>query len=215
MVEFVTAQGVTIQVGRVPREKLDALESGAEPRPPEVLASSVGMEVWGDPQAKILNNKDPAYLQALTEFYKRIAEQQAPLIMEGLALDEKGRKELAALHAAGIVPAATLYAFFESCLLETEQEAVVELVLYQSTVTARGIAEADAAFAVTWAGKPVSAWHVPTLPVKQSRQFEDRVVAQAAGYRWREFCALPGAEQSAEVVLYRIKQRLLWLSIKK
>ena len=88
---------------------------------------------------------------------------------------------------------------------------VVELVFYNSTVTARGIEEATQAFGVTWMGQPVTAWHVPRVPGRYNQQFEDRKVAQHNHYTWREFCALPGPEQSAEVAFYRLSLRLDWL----
>ena len=75
--------------------------------------------------------------------------------------------------------------------------------------------EADAAFGVTWRGKPVSAWSVPGAPVRQGRQFEDRTAAILSGYKWTEFCELHGTEQSKEVTFHRLARRLEWLILKK
>lgn len=214
MVEYTTEQGIILRVGRLQRQKLDAVQAGAEPIPPEVLSSSLGREVWGDPEAKEYDHRDPGYLEELHRWQQEIGERQTALIVGAIGLDDEAQANVTELHRLGIVPDTSLLTFFEACLTEQEQNAVVGLVLYQSTVTTRGIVEADAAFAVTWRSKPVSAWSVPGMPVRQGRQFEDRTAAILSGYKWSEFCELHGAEQSKEVTFHRIARRLEWLILK-
>ena len=47
---------------------------------------------------------------------------------------------------------------------------------------------------------------------RQGRLFVDRKAAQFGGYKWPEFCELPGPEQSAQVAFYLINARLEWLA---
>jgi len=89
--------------------------------------------------------------------------------------------------------------------------AVVELVMYQSTVTERGIAEAAQAFNVTWMEKPVLQWGISGSYGRHGAPFEARKAAQFSQYNWHDFCTLPGPEQSAIVAFYRLSTRLEWL----
>ena len=121
--------------------------------------------------------------------------------------------EMEDLRAIGLAEGDGHASWLRHIVLASDEDLanVVELVFYHSTVTVRGIEEAMRAYNVTWMGQPVSAWHVPRVPGRYSQQFEDRKVARHNHYTWREFSALPGPEQSAEVALYRLSTRLEWL----
>ncbi len=88
---------------------------------------------------------------------------------------------------------------------------VVSLVLYESTVTARGLKEAQELYDVRWNGKQLSVISKPSGRATASGIFSDRISAQWAHCKWEEFCNLPGPEQSAIVALHRLQNRLEYL----
>jgi len=210
--EYVTSRGLRLEVGRVPRERIDAFN--IEHPPPEPPTREV--ETFGGIMEDVPVLDDPGYMRAMYDYYIDAGRAQIELVADAVEVSdlERYQSELQELRTIGIVDgdedgkAALLY---HVLLNDAELADVVELVLYQSTVTQRGIREAEEAFSVTWAGKPVTAWRVPGTPGRVGRLFEDRQAARLNGYTWRDFRRLPGPEQSACVALIRIGNRLEWL----
>ena len=203
-----------LEVGKLPRRTIDEfLVARLPPEPPTREAEAFGGIVEEIP---VLD--DPAYLAKLQTYYTRLGDEQIDLVAEAVRIIEMPDREAALvemedLQAIGLAEDDGHAAWLRHIVLADDEDLanVIELVFYNSTVTVRGIEEAGRAFNVTWMGQPVSAWHVPRAPGRYSQQFEDRKVARRNHYQWREFGALPGPEQSAEVAFYRLSKRLEWL----
>lgn len=207
-----------LEVGKLPRQIIDKfLVARLPPEPPTREAEAFGGIVEEVP---VLD--DPQYLADLQTYYTRLGDEQIDLVAEAVRIIDMPEREAALmemedLRSIGLAEEDDFAAQLRYIVLANDEDLanVVELVFYQSTVTARGIEEATRAFNVTWMSQPVTAWHVPRVPGRYSQQFEDRKVAQHNHYTWREFCTLPGPEQSAEVAFYRLSQRLEWLMIQR
>lgn len=204
-----------LEIGRLPRQIIDEfLVARLPPEPPTREAEAFGGIVEEIP---VLD--DPTYLAELQTYYTRLGDEQIDLVAEAVVIIEtpglfrKGQAEMDDLIAAGIVETDDYISRLRYVILASDEDLgnVIELVFYNSTVTARGIEEAGRAFNVTWMGQPVSAWRVPRVPGRYSQRFEDRKVATHNHYTWRAFSALPGPEQSAQVAFYRLSMRLEWL----
>ena len=211
MVEYTTGAGVRLEVGKLPRRTIDEfLVARLPPEPPTREAEAFGGIVEEIP---VLD--DPTYLAELQTYYTRLGDEQIDLVAEAVVIVEMPEREAALaemedLRALGLAKDGGHAAWLRHIVLASDEDLanVVELVFYNSIVTARGIEESTRAFGVTWMGQPVTAWHVPRVPGRYNQRFEDRKVARHNGYKWREFCALPGPEQSAEVAFYRLSVRL-------
>jgi hypothetical protein len=214
MSEYTTGAGVRLEVGKLPRQTIDKfLVARLPPEPPTREAEAFGGIVEEIP---VLDN--PAYLAKLQIYYTRLGDEQIDLVSEAVEIIEMPEREAALvemedLRALNLAEGDSPAAWLRHIVLANDEDLanVIELVFYNSTVTARGISEAERAFNVTWMGQPVTAWHVPRVPGRYSQQFEDRKVARHNGYKWQEFSTLPGPEQSAEVAFYRLSMRLDWL----
>ena len=214
MSEYTTGAGVRLETGRLPRREIDEFLS-AEPLPEPPMRQA---EAFGGIVEEVPVLDDPTYLAELQTYYTRLGDEQIDLIAEAVEITEMPEREAALaemedLRAIGLAEGDDRATWLRHIVLADNEDLanVVEQVLYNSTVTERGIAEATRAFGVTWMGQPVTTWHVPRVPGRYNQQFEDRKAQRRGGYTWREFCALPGWEQSAEVAFYRLSTRLEWL----
>jgi len=88
---------------------------------------------------------------------------------------------------------------------------LVDEVFYRSTVTARGIDEAEKRFGVVYMEQPVMAWKVPGSAAVRNQVFADWQAARFCGYDWQRFCELSGPAQSECVAFHMISNRLDWL----
>jgi len=197
-------------LGRIDRRLIDRLKIKREsPRPPTRT-----VEVWGGIEEEIPVLNDPTYQAERMQYHLWLSKQQASVIASAITIldeDEVDWKELTELADLGLVIPSPGVGFLTYLLSEQDRANVVELVLYQSTVTARGIEEAEKAYGVIWQERPIAAWRVPGAPTEFSREFEARRVARAYGYNWPGFCRLTGPEQSAEVAHFRLSNKLAWL----
>lgn len=206
MTTYTTKSGVVLQIGRVARERIDRLATKhVLPEPPTRM-----VEVFGGIEEEIPILDDPDYLAAMQEYHLLLGQEQVALLADAVTFAELD--ELDELRALGLIEDdADLLQYVLAD--EAELAEVIGEVLYESTVTERGIAEANAAFAVTWHERPVEAWHVPGTPGRYSAMYEARMAAQDSSYHWREFCAMGGSEQSTVVAFFRLKGRLEWLQM--
>lgn len=214
MSEYTTGAGVRLRIGCLLRRKIDEfLSAEALPEPPTREA-----EAFGGIMEEIPVLDDPTYLAELQTYYARLGDEQIDLIAEAVEIVAMPEREAALvemedLRAVGLAEGDDRATWLRYIILADNEDLanVVGQVFYNSTVTERGIAEATQVFGVTWMGQPVSAWHVPRVPGRYNQQFEDRKAQRHGRYTWREFCTLPGWEQSAEVAFYRLSMRLEWL----
>lgn len=203
-----TEQGWELQLGSVDRRRLDRISLKREPPKPPVRI----VEAWGDIEEEIPIFDDPAYQAQMTRYHLWLAKEQSTVLSQAIVIrGEVGWSELDELAQIGIEAANRRAGLLCYLLSDDDQANVTAQILYQSTVTERGIHEAATAYAVEWLGKAVVAWRVPTIPARLSREFEARRVATAHHYTWPEFCTLTGPEQSATVCHYRLSNKLAWL----
>jgi len=208
-------RGTKLNVGRIPRQQIDAfIAENPQPSPPVRKAADLGIEVWGDPEATVEWVDDPEFRvqsqrwqlvfgRKMVDVFAGVVE--APQDVEALAfaeLEEMNRAEL----AAGGDRAEMLWSVLCD---EGDMAEVVRLVLYESTVTVRGLLEAQRFYNVRWNGKlvPVMAKDRRWLATANS-VFGDRLAARKDGITWEEFCELSGPEQSKVVALYRLQDEL-------
>ena len=208
--KYLTEQGYKLQLGSVDRRQIDRLKLGREePTPPVRIVMA-----WGDIEEEIPILDDPVYQSAMMQYHLWLAKEQAVVIADVVKPFDNGAidwQELFELKELGLEFVDANVGLLCYLLSDQDRANVVALVLYHSTVTVRGISEAEQAYGVKWLDKPVAAWRVPSIPAEISLEFEARRVAKASGYSWPEFCQLTGPEQSAEVCHYRISNKLAWL----
>ena len=214
MTEYVTKAGTHLEVGRIPREKIDNFITGRPlPEPPMRKVEVFGGEMEDVP---ILDDAD--YQAALSNYYIELGCDKANLITSAVKIldDTDFTIDLEELRNLGLAQGdghADLLRYIVLGNVE-DLERVVELVFYNSTVTDRGILEAAQSFGVTWLRQPVMA-HIPSKGEAMAlRVFGDRQAAQWAHYNWEEFSELSGPKQSAVVAFYRLNMRLNQLGAK-
>jgi hypothetical protein len=170
--------------------------------------------VFGDVEEDVPVLDDPAYQRELMRYYIRFGRDQVDLITPAVQIEgDEPLAELEELRALGLAEGGGHADLLRHVVLGSDEDLgeVVGLVMYQSTVTERGITEAAQSFQVTWAGQDVMSWGVPGSQGQYGALFEARKAARFAGYSWTEFEALDGPEQSAAVAFYRLNARLEWL----
>jgi len=185
------------------------------PEPPTEAVAA-----WGDIEEELPILDDPEYQERLVAYYLNMAREQVNLIAPAISIEnwsDEMQAELADLEAIGVTSGNQQvdYLRFIATSNERELAAVIAMVLYNSTVTRRGIAEAERAFNVTWNDKPVLAWNIPGTPGRQGDIYSAREAARFAGLTWGTFSAMWGPEQSAVVAHYQIRERLAWLMSKQ
>lgn len=199
--------GLKISVNRIDRREIDKFATvNPKPEPPTRTVT-----VWGGLEEQVPIYDDPEYVAAVNAYYMRIGRDQYPLICRGLSLVEKmrdGPDPILSELFPNYTPEQLI--IYENAT-SNEIADLTGRVFYLSTVTDQGIGEAEALFNARWDGKPVSAYKLPGDPVKVAQVYRDRVAATAAGYKWAEFCDLPGPEQSEIVAFYLIQNYLTWL----
>lgn len=214
--EYVTGTGYKLSIGRVDRRRIDrAVADLHRPQPPVVKAADLGIEVFGGIDEDVYQYDDPAYRDALYLYYLQAMTYEFAILSSAVDIDQDYQGIACSLRKAGVVGideddhVAVLR--YEVLRLESDWEYVVDQVIYQSTVTERGIDEANTRFLVTWYGESLDAVSVPGTPANYSTEFEARNVAMYTGYTWDQFCQLEGPDQSAEVAFYRSRLMLEWL----
>jgi hypothetical protein len=208
--------GTRLEIGRVDRRIVDNfVAENQEPEPPERKASEMGIEIWGEPDQLLKDYKDADYQAARAEWNLKFGLEMFTLLAEAVRVPEQAAREaeieardLAALGIAADAGKPSLLANVLASSADDLSE-IVEIILYNSTVTIRGLVEAAQAYNVRWRGKKVPVVEPPSGPLKCNGVLGDRLAAQWAGYtHWDEFCELPGPEQSAIVALFRYKGKI-------
>jgi len=204
--EYVTRDGVRIEVGRVLRRFLDAIHIPAPVPPSRVV------ETWGGLAEDVPDYQDAGYQAQLFEYRLAMWRAHLDIIVDvvNFQLPEAQCERLAALQAIGVGDG-TPKSYLRYGLAQDDQNAIVALVLYQSTVTQRGIDEAAARFAYKWRGKPLLTWYVPSSHGERGQLALEWRAAIRSGLTWAQFCTLPGPEQSQHVAFWLLEDKLAYL----
>lgn len=211
--EYTTAEGHRLRIGRIPRARIDAF--GATNPPPEPPTKTV--EVWGGLPEKVPDTNDPDYQAALGRYYVEIGRENVKLIAPAVELIDVDLSEIAELGHAGVDSLDNqVAAFLRYMVNDAEVQAIVEQALYNSTVTNRGLMEASQRYNVRWGGGLLTAFSVLGKSAgSYGAEFDARRAAQFNGTRWPEFCEMSGAEQSNVVAFFRLSNSLSWLQSKE
>ena len=203
--EYITRDGLRIEVGRVNRRLLDAIAI-PEPQPP-----LRDVETWGELVERVPVYDDPGYKMQLFEYRLRLWREQLNVLSAGIALPDAPeiRQQLDGLaHVIGDVQHNRKGAFLRYCLSDADRAVIVEQILYQSTVTQRGITEACAFFAYKWRGKPLEAWHTSGSNGERGMLAVEWRAAIRSGLTWERFSSLSGYEQSQHVAFWMLEDKL-------
>jgi len=211
-IEYATLDGIVIDVGRVDQHAIDKVAISVPlPQPPVRKVAA-----WGDIEEELPVLDDPQYMAQMMIYRARLAKTYSAIIAPAIRpLSEFSVRVVDDLENLGLkIPDSRIERLLFS-LPDRDVDAITALVLYQSTVTERGIAEAQAVYNVTWMERPISAWRVPSSPATYSAVFEARKAALAYHYNWTDFCTLSGQEQSAVVCHWRLSNKLEWLEVER
>ena len=205
--------GVRLDVGRIPRRQIDEFVARhPQPEPPEKLASDLGIEVWGDPDAVVIDRNDPDYIRSAIKWRLLFGEQMGALVADAVSIPDdiagKATGELEELSGVGINAPPTPSSILKFVVASDHDMAqIIDLSLYLSTVTVRGLKEAEREFGVRVRGRPVGVLSSKG-EITASRSFVDRLSARWAGYTWTDFCELDGPEQSRIVAAHIIESKV-------
>lgn len=209
-VRFETSAGVVLKISRIPREVIDEYVRGnPAPEPP-----TVEVPVFGGGTERVDDTEDPEYQQALLAYNLRMAHEEFEIIAQAVQTETDWRQDprVAELRALGFrIITLTDYLCYVALADEQDLIRVTEIVLYLSTVTQRGIREAEKAFDIHYHGVPLDQYPNPTGNLRVSAYYQAREAARAMGYKWEEFSELSGPEQSAVVAHYLCEQKVRWL----
>jgi len=200
--EYTTSTGITLELGRIPRQRIDRFAAeNPLPEPP-----TVPVETWAGDTEDVPNRNDPEYLDAVNKYYIDTRLDQLELIADAVDIvsDRGALNEIESLGLARDM--SSPLAFLVRGPVELQE--IVEGVLYNSTVTARGIIEAAERFGVKWKGTLVNPLAIPKTGATANGVYGDQMAARWRGYTWDEFCELPGQRQSEIVALHRLDTML-------
>ena len=214
--EHTTRGGYRLEIGRIDRAEFDKFSAtDPMPRPPVKTARELGIEVFGDGAADdelIVVHGDSAYLAEMYRWQLAFWDRRLDVAVGAIKLldplDESDLAEIDDLTQIAIDvdnPADLL----RYVVLTDDDDAadVVGIVMYNSTVTSRGVLEATERFGVAVNNKPVTG-SVESSNLIASREFGDRRAALYCRIPWGEFSQQTGPEQSAHVAFHRINLSL-------
>jgi len=204
---YVTRDGIALEVGQVDRRRLDAVSLPA-PTPPTRT-----VETWGGVSEQVPVYDDPGYRAALFNYHLRLGREILDVLAAGITLIDAtvSVDKLAALEAVVGPQPHTATAILRYCIADDERAQIVETLLYNSTVTQRGIEEAAERFAYKWRDKQLLTWVVPNSHGERGILGVAWRAAQRSGLAWAQFCLLSGPEQSATVAFWLLEDKLAYL----
>ena len=200
--EYTTTTGITLQLGRIPRARIDQFAGMHQPPEPPTVA----VKTWVDDTEDVPNYKDPGYLEAINGYYVSTRLDQLELVADAIDIvsDHGVMDEIELLGLARNKVSVLAVAITNP----SELQEIVDGVFYSSTVTMRGIVEAAQRFGVKWNGKPVNPLAIPKGAAVASGAYGDQMASRWYGYTWDNFCKLPGPAQSEVVALCRLDSML-------
>jgi hypothetical protein len=205
--EYVTRDGVRLEVGRVDRRELDAIYIPVPVPPSRVV------ETWGGVKEEIPDRDDPDYRIKLFDYHLRLGRELLDALALGLTIidTDLARERIDALEQVIGKQDDLATGLLRYGISDAERVQVVELLLYQSTVTQRGIDEAAERFGYKWRGKPLTTWHIPGSHGERGKLAVEWRAANRSGIPWTQFCDLPGPEQSQHVAFWMLEDKLMYL----
>ena len=210
---YQTTTGAVLELSRLPRQAIDAyLTSHPGPEPPRVA-----VPIFGGATEWLEDVDDPRYREQLAAHHLRLAQDEFELVAQAVTLIEpqpwQHAPEVAEWRALGVELLTSVdYLRYVALGYATDMAQVAAELLYLSTVTRRGIEEAEAAFGIQYRGIALSQHPNPQGQVNITPLFQARLAATALGYTWEEFCMLDGPAQSAAVAQYLCTEKLRWLA---
>ena len=212
MTIYKTSAGITLEIVRVPRVLIDEyVRNNPAPEPP-----TIEVQVFGDVMEKTDDIHNPVYLAEMAVYNLRMAQLEFGLVAGAVNIvdpDWKADPRIADMISLGI-PIASKHDYLRYiALAEMEDLGYVNLeVQYLSTVTERGIQEAQRAFGILWQRIALEKHRNPPGKLRASSLYQSRVAASALGYAWEQFCQLPGPDQSAVVAQHQCALKIEYLS---
>lgn len=201
-----------VRPGAVHRSLLDAYAlHDPVPQPPQIEVKILGgvTELEDD-------FDDPEFQSAMFKYQLRLAVQEFDLLAQAVEIIEPDpistHPQYQDMMELGL-DVSTKTGFLRYIALAEQHDMVMVMgeVQYLSTVTMRGILEAQRMFNVSKRGVPLEQHRNPTGTVQVSAVYHARAAAIHGHYNWTEFCNLSGPEQSAIVAQYDIENKLQWL----
>lgn len=209
MTVYTTIYG-DLQLDRIDRRILDKFAIKSPPPVPPIKE----VEVWGGVTEKIEDKTDKTYLRQLLAYRVGLVRDQFDILSGAIntSVDWQNSQKLFEFIDADICESTYKHWLWFVALDDREVfDNVVDEIFYLSTVTERGIKEAEEVFSVTWFGKSIDTFRIKATEARYTQLFEDREAARFALYTWDDFCDLPGYEQSAIVAQYRLKAKIDYL----
>jgi hypothetical protein len=202
-----------LTLNRIPRQRIDAYAiEHPVPEPP-----TKQVRVLGGVYDTVTDPDDPQYQVALARYNLGMARSQFELLAEAVEIQGpmswRSDPRCAELESLGVeVQTVTDYLLHVALTDERDLVAVMETLLYLSTVTERGIQEAERSFGIEWRGVPLHNHANPPALLRTTVLYQAREAAAHYHYPWLAFCALTGPEQSAVVAQYRCSLKVQWLA---
>ncbi len=219
--EYVTSNGYRLGIGRIDRREIDRFTAERPvPEPPMRTAAELNIAVFGGIEDEELLPiwDDPKFVASVMEHRVRMFEEELNLVASAITLlDELDPVAVQPLEEAGLLEPGNVADTLRYIVLEhkAEQAAVVEAVLYNSTVTPRGLSEAEAKLNVRWDDVRLKISGGGEKRAQASDVFNSRKAARNAELTWNEFCDLTGPEQSEEVAFFILDTKLAQLMMKR
>lgn len=209
-----TKAGVTVDVGRVNRQIIDDYILGnPAPTPPQIEVT-----VFGGAKELVDDLDDPVYTRQLIKYYLTMARAEFDMVACAITLVQPDEHDwvkdsrVDELNSIGVpIGSITEYLRYIALAEDGDLAEATELLLYQSTVTDRGIKEAERAFSISYQGIPLSQHPNPPSNVNISAVYQARSAAVEHNYTWEQFAQLDGPSQSAVVAHYQSSSKLRWL----
>jgi hypothetical protein len=204
---YITRAGIVLEIRRIDRRLLDAL-AVPEPQPP-----TRPVETWGGLVEQVPVYADPSYRAAMLEYQLRYARDLMNILATGITVldEDRARGRLQALEEVVGKQDNLALGFLRYGTTDIERAEIVELILYQSTVTQKAIDEASARFGYKWRGKPLIMWRIPMSHGERGKLGVEWKAANRSGLTWAQFCDLSGPEQSQHVAFWMLEDKLAYL----
>ncbi len=196
---------LVFDIGRVARHKLDHLFIKPKPLPPTRKVT-----IWGGVEEDEFVYDDPTYVDAIGKYRRSIYAEEQQLFNSAIMFDYAK-----ALTVVDLELLALTDNMLVSLLSKDDINILYDEVMYNSTVTDRGLGNAFNMFNVRRYGEPIKQIKLPNNPVEYSIQFRDMSVAKELGYTWKEFSELSGQEQSDLVMYSTLSSLLTYLEANK
>ena len=211
MTIYKTSSGVTLEILRIHRSLIDAYaRDNPAPEPP-----TIEVRVFGGVTEKVADLSNPDYLVAMTFYRLKMAQLEFDLVVRAVNIVEPDWEldsRITDLTSLGF-RMTTKHSYLRYVALAENDDLarVMGEVLYLSTVSDRGILEAQRAFGIQWQRIDLEKHRSPPGKLRASPLYQSRVAASSLGYTWEQFCELSGPEQSTLFTQYQCGLKIEYL----